>query len=85
MNARHYDFQRRRWMARPQGLRWSEMVLGRRATQARVWETGEATVSAYRFADGRVFYSDPVIEGSAPGPGVLYRIRVRLKAAQVPT
>jgi len=75
-----YDFELQRWRLRPQGLRWSEMVLGRRATQRMLATDGVVTVSAYRVFDGRTFYTDPVTNAaSSAGGGVLYRIRVRLK------
>ena len=84
MSGDHYDFTRARWIARPDGIRWSEMVLGRRAVQRRILETGCATVSAYRLKDGRTFYTDPVDGMNKPGSGVLYRVRVRLKTPPVP-
>lgn len=74
-----YSLTKRRWLFRPATLRWSQMVLGRRATQKQLLDVGVATVSCYRVKDGRLFYTDPVTEGSKPGPRVLYRIRVRLK------
>lgn len=84
MSHNQYDHTRKRWIERPSGIRWSEMVLGRRAVQRRILETGCATVSAYRLKDGRTFYTDPVGGMNKPGPGFLYRIRVRLKTTPVP-
>lgn len=73
-----YDFERGRWRSRPYALRWSQMVLGRRATQATLRRDRVVLVSAYRVTGDRLFYTDPVC-GARAGPGVLYRIRVRLK------
>lgn len=83
MTASAYDWKRQRWIMRPHGVRWSEMLLGRRAVQAHLLQNGEATVSAYRTADGRIFYTDPVDPEGKPGPGVIYRIRVRIKNVSV--
>lgn len=74
-----YDYDRERWISRPSGVRWSQMVLGRRAVQRHILKTRCVTVSVYRTLDGRLFYTDPVSSESKPGPGVLYRIRVRLR------
>lgn len=75
-----YDYERKRWAGfRPHSMRWSQMVLGRRACQARIAQTGELTVSAYKTSDGRVFFTDPVDRDKKAGQGVIYRINVRLK------
>ncbi len=73
-----YDYDRGRWPQRPPGVRWSQMVLGPRATQRVIRDKGEVVVSAYDTRDGRRFYVAAPAEGR-PGPGVKYRIRVRMK------
>jgi hypothetical protein len=81
-----YDWKLRRWgRYRPAGMRWSEIVLGRRAVQRALCADRQVVVSAYRVTDGRLFYTDPVQPDSRAGPRVLYRIRVKLKPhVQVP-
>lgn len=74
-----YDFHNKRWYRRPQGVRWSEMVLGRMACHRTLLEKGEITVSCYDYLGVRR-YTDPVkCPPERAGPTVLYRIRIRLK------
>lgn len=63
---------------RLQAMRRSEFVLGRRLTRARLAETGRAVVSVYAY-NGRLRYTDPVLDTTRAGKGVLYRIRVQLR------
>lgn len=62
--------------ARPNGYRWSDMALGRRRTAQQFKDTGYVVVSAYLYK-GKMRYTDPVDPSSKPGPGVLYRVRIR--------
>ena len=74
-----YDYANKRWSARPHGVRWSDMVLGRMACHRTLLEEGVIVVSCYEY-EGVRRYSDPITKpDSKPGPGVLYRIRVRLR------
>jgi len=78
-----YNHDLRRWSARPHGVRWSEMVRGRMAGPRTLVERGEITVSCYDYQGVRR-YTDPVTRpASEAGPGVLYRIRVRLRRKEV--
>ena len=80
-----YSFKRGRWgCARPYPLRWSEMVLGRRATQAAIIEQGAVTVSCYETRWGSRFFTNPVNPRNRAGSRVLYRIRVTLKEGVLP-
>jgi hypothetical protein len=74
-----YDFSRGRWHKRPSTHRWSEMVLGKRATSLAFFTNGTVLVSCF-LCKGRRHYSDPVMDlERKAGPTVLYRIRVKLK------
>lgn len=61
----------------------SETILGRRKSRLAFREgqrTGEPfTVSAYRTGRGKLFYTDPCHFTCPPGPGVLYRVRIKPK------
>lgn len=59
-------------------LRKSDYLLGRKLTRAALAKKGAVVVSAYMY-DGVMRYSDPTSPGSKAGPGVKYRVRVRLK------
>lgn len=61
-------------------LRKTDYVLGRRPTREALQSARDApvTVSAYLY-EGVMRYAGPCTEGSKAGPGVLYRVRVRLK------
>lgn len=63
-------------------MRKSEFVLGRKACKRAFAKGEEIRVSAYKVGDGRTFYTDPVIEASRAGPGVLYRIKVKPKGSR---
>jgi len=79
MKQSGYDRRLKRWYRRPMTHRWSEMVLGRREVSIALIETGTVLVSCYRYKN-RLRYSGPVKnEQNQAGPGVLYRIRVKMK------
>lgn len=61
-------------------LKRSDYLLGRKLTRAALHAArgGYVTVSAYEY-DGVMRYTDPRTDGSKAGPGVKYRIRIRLK------
>lgn len=75
-----FSLRKRNFFAgrKPPGVRWSQMLLGRRVTQDILEKRGEVVLSAYDTQDGRRFYAECPFEGP-PGPRVLYRIRVKLK------
>jgi hypothetical protein len=75
-----YNLTRRRWYSKKIGTRWGSYVLGRRRCSIRLLEHGELVVSAYKTQKGDLRYTDPVTsKASKAGPGVLYRVRVKLK------
>ncbi len=61
-------------------LRRSDYLLGRKLTRKALGAARgkPVTVSAYVY-DGVMRYTDPCADGSKAGPGVKYRIRIRLK------
>lgn len=81
-----YDFHRRRWYDKPLGSKWSDYVIGPMANHRELLENGRVTVSVYRTRDGVIRYTQPVSSpAKEAGPGVLYRVRVRLKNRQLPS
>ena len=69
---------------KPVGQTWSNFLAGRMKCFRKLEKGKPILVSAYDY-NGQIRYSDPVKEKrrgvavSAPGPGVLYRIRVTPK------
>jgi len=78
-----YNHDLRRWSARPHGVRWSEMVLGRMACHRTLAEWGEITVSCYDYQGVRRYTYPVTCPASKAGSGVLYRIRVRRRRKEV--
>lgn len=76
-----YDHRRKRWLRKKTGTRWSQYVTGRRNVQKRLLAEGKVTVSAYKTRKGDIFFTDPVLDKTKSGPGVLYRINVKWKGA----
>ena len=82
--ARH---RRREVMGfKPAGQVWSNYIAGRMKSFRRLEKGKAVVVSAYLY-NGVMRYSDPVKQrtygqsADKPGPGVLYRIRVKPKEA----
>ena len=73
------SLKRLRWRKPLKDGARSAFAACRRKSIEALLKYGQITVSAYKVSDGRMFYTDPIGPKNVPGPGVLYRVRIKLK------
>lgn len=71
----------RRPFRKPFGRKWSEYIFGRRLNIAHFQKYGWVRVRAYRLADGRVFYTDPIRGSHSKHKTVIGEFIIRKKPA----